>query len=66
MPSSGLVVHQVQRRVGDVDRAVEGLHAALVRLAVGQRHLLEHHVPAVAAASLKTLVLYISTLEPHW
>jgi len=42
----GLVVHQVERSVGDVDRAVEGLHPALVRLAVGQGRLLEHHVPA--------------------
>ena len=41
-----VLLHQVQRRVGDVDRPVEGLHAALVALAVGQRLLLEHHVPA--------------------
>ena len=46
MPELRLVRHQVQRGVGDVDRAVEGLHPALVRLAVGQRHLLEHHPPA--------------------
>ena len=37
---------QVQRGIGDVDRAVIGLHAALVRLAVGQVLRVEHHVPA--------------------
>jgi hypothetical protein len=40
-----LVIHQVLRRVGDVDRPVIGLHAACVRLPVGEVHLLEHHVP---------------------
>ncbi len=34
---------QVQRRIGDVDRAVLGLHAALVALAVGQGLLFEDH-----------------------
>ncbi|MCY1430183.1 hypothetical protein D9M71_461240 [compost metagenome] len=38
---------QVQRGVGDVDRAVVGLHAALVRLAVGQVLRVEDHGPAV-------------------
>eukprot|EP01136_Pigoraptor_vietnamica_P024785 Opistho-1_new@78113 len=41
-----LVEHQVLRGIGDVDRSVIGLHAALVRLAVGQVHLFEHDVPA--------------------
>ena len=41
----GLVRHQVLGGVGDVDRPVIGLHPALVRLAVGQRLLLEHHRP---------------------
>ncbi|MNF83224.1 hypothetical protein D3C84_655440 [compost metagenome] len=37
---------QVQRRVGDVDRAVIGLHATLVRLAVRQVFRVEQHAPA--------------------
>ena len=37
---------QVQRRVGNVDRAVIGLHAALVRLAVRQVLRIEDHTPA--------------------
>ena len=41
----GLVRHQVLGGVGDVDRAVVGLDAALVRLAVGQGLLLEDHRP---------------------
>ncbi len=41
-----LVLHEVERGVGDVDRAVIGLDAALVRLTVGKRHFLEHHLPA--------------------
>jgi len=42
----GLLGLQVERRVGDVDRAVVGLHATLVRLAVGQILGLEDHAPA--------------------
>ena len=41
-----LGLHQVQGRIGDVDRAVEGLHPSLVRLAVRQGGLLEHDLPA--------------------
>ncbi|MNZ96370.1 hypothetical protein D3C78_1155610 [compost metagenome] len=37
---------QVERRIGDIDRPVIGLYAALVALAVGQVLLGEHHVPA--------------------
>ncbi len=37
---------QVQRRIGDIDRPIIGLHAALVRLAVGQVLRLEQHAPA--------------------
>ena len=36
---------QVQRGIGDVDSAVVGLHATLVRLAVGKFLRLEHHRP---------------------
>ena len=37
---------QEKRRIGDVDRAVIGLHATLVGLAVGKRHFLEDDLPA--------------------
>jgi hypothetical protein len=55
---------QVQRRVGDVDRTI-GLHAALVRLAVGQV-CGSNTTPQLVGACLKTLVLYSSTFGPHW
>ena len=42
-----LVGHQVEGGVGDVDRAVIGLDAALVGLAVRQGHFLEDDVPAL-------------------
>ena len=48
-----LVRHQVLRGVGDVDRAVIGLHAALVRLAVRQRHFLEDDVPTLRRLALE-------------
>ncbi len=44
-----LVRHQVERRIGDMDRAVIGLHAALVGLAVRQGRLLEDDVPGLSA-----------------
>ena len=62
----GFVRLEVERGVGDVDRAVVGLHAALVGLAVGQIHGLEDRRSSCVGASGKTSVLYISTLEPHW
>ena len=37
---------QVQRRVGDVDWAVIGLHATFVGFAVGQILRFKHHAPA--------------------
>ena len=43
----GLGGLEVEGGVGDVDRAVIGLHAALVGLAVGQVLRFEHHGPAV-------------------
>ena len=46
----GLLGHQIERGVGDVDGAVIGLDAALVGLAVGQRLLLEDDVPALRRA----------------
>ncbi len=42
-----LVEHQVVGGIGDVDRAVIGLDAALVGLAVGQVHFLEDDIPAL-------------------
>ena len=42
-----LVRHQIVGGVGDVDRSVIGLHAALVRLAVRQGLLLEDDIPAL-------------------
>ena len=42
-----LLVHEVERRVGDVDRAVERLDSALVGLAVRQVLFLEHDRPAL-------------------
>ena len=42
----GFVSHQIQGRIGDVDRAIVGLHAPFVRDAVRQVHFLEDDVPA--------------------
>ena len=61
----GLLVLEVQGRVGDVDGAVEGLHPALVGLAVGKLHLLEDHVPA-RGRLLEDLGVVEETFEPHW
>ncbi len=60
MPSSGFVLHQEDRRIGDVDRAVIGLHAPLVALAVGKRLLLEHDRPA-----LRRLLEHIRVVGEH-
>ena len=43
----GLVAHQIEGGIGDVDGAVECLHPPLVGLAVRQGLLLEHHAPGV-------------------
>ena len=64
-PQLGLVVLQVEGGVGDVDGAVEGLDPALVGLAVGEL-LSSNTTPQLVGGSLKTLVLYMSTFEPHW
>ena len=51
---------EVQRRVGDVDRAVIGLHAALVRFAVRQVLRIEHHAPAVGCG-----LEYVGVVHQH-
>ena len=43
----GLLGHEIQGGVGDIDGPVIGLDSPLVRLAVRQRLLLEHHAPAL-------------------
>jgi len=52
------------RLLSDVNRAVIGLHAALVRLAVAQC-LFFNTTFHLVGASLMTSVLYINTLAPH-
>jgi hypothetical protein len=53
----GLVAHQVERGVGDVDRPVERLDSALVRLAVRELLLLEHDAPGLRRLALEGLLV---------
>ncbi|MPL93019.1 hypothetical protein SDC9_39143 [bioreactor metagenome] len=61
----GLVRLQIHRRIGNVDRAVIGLHPALVRLAVGQRLLVEHDIPAVGRGLEHLGVVHQHVRPPH-
>ena len=56
-----LVVHQIKRRVGHVDRSVIGLHAPRVRLAVGQVLLFEDHRPRAR----RTVAEHFGAIHQH-
>ena len=55
-----LFVHQVERRIGDIDGAEIGLNPPFVGLAVRQGLFLEHHGPA-----LRRLLEYIGIVGEH-
>src|SRR5512141_1579761 len=46
-PELRLLLHEVDGCIGDIDRAVIGLHTSLVALAVGKGLLLEYDRPAL-------------------
>ena len=60
-----LVEHQVLRGIGDVDRAVIGLHPALVRRAVGQGLLFKNHVPRRGGFLENLGVVHQNVRSPH-
>ena len=61
----GLMMHEEEGRIGDMDGAVIGLHPPLIRLsrrAVSSRGTPR---PSYLGGSGNTSVLYISTFGPH-